>query len=367
MLLRNVAGHPWRTGFTMLGIALAVPMVVLGLFWRDAIDRMIDVQFNLIERGNVVVTFPHPLDRAILRDLARQPGVLAVEGERIVPVRLRAGHRSHLTSVIGLAAGSELRRPHDSALQPISVSADGLTLTKRLAQRLGVALGDMLTVEVMEGRRRRQDLPVSAIVDETVGMGSYLEIGALNRLTGEGAVVSAASLYVEPSALPAISQRFKNLPVIESATMRAYTLASFLDKIAGLVFVSSAILTGFAVIIAVGVVYNSARIGLQERAWELASLRVLGFTRDEVARILFGEFLIEMLVALPCGLIASHAIVNVIAEFHANESFQIPAVIAPRTYAAAVIIVAVAAAASAFAVRRDIDRLDLVAVLKTRD
>lgn len=367
MMLRSMLGRPLRTALTIVGIAFAVPMVVLGLFWRDAIDHMIEIQFNLVERGNTTVTFPQPLDPAIIGDLARMPGVLAVEGQRIVPVRLRAGHRTYLTSVIGLSAGSELRRPHDSALRPIDVSPDGITLTRRLAERLGVVPGSIITIEVMEGRRRHRDLPVSASVDEVIGMASYLEINTLNRLTGEGAVVSAAAMFVEPSALPELSQRFKELPVIESVAMRAYTLTSFIDKIAGLVLISAGILTMFAVIIAVGVVYNSARIGLQERAWELASLRVLGFTRAEVAHILFAEFMLEIALGIPIGLAASQGIVSLIARFHSNESFQIPPVIEPRTFAAAAIVVIAAAAASAFVVRRQIDRLDLVAVLKTRD
>ena len=367
MMLRNFAGRPLRSSLTIVGIAFAVPMVVLGLFWRDAIDHMIEVQFNLVERGNTMVTFPQPRDRAIISDLAREPGVLAVEGQRIVPVRLRAGHRTYLTSVIGLPTGSELRRPHDVALRPIEVPPEGIMLTRRLAERLAVAPGDIMTIEVMEGRRRKRDLPVSASVDEAIGMASYMQIDTLNQLTGEGAVVSAAEMYVEPSALPELSRRFKDLPVIESVAMKSYTLASFLDKIAGLVFVTAGILTAFAVIIAVGVVYNSARIGLQERAWELASLRVLGFTRAEVSRILFGEFMVEIAIGIPLGLIVSQGIVALIARFHSNESFQIPAVIGPRTYVASAIVVLAAAAASAFVVRRRIDRLDLVAALKTRD
>jgi putative ABC transport system permease protein len=367
MMVRNVAGRPLRTLLTVAGIAFAAPMVVLGLFWRDAIDRMIEVQFNLVERGNVTVTFPQIRERAIVGDLAREPGVLAVEGQRIVPVRLRAGHRSYLTSVIGLPAGSVLRRPHDAALRPVDVPPEGISLTRRLADRLGVVAGDTLTVEVMEGRRRKRDLPVSATIEEVIGMASYMQIDTLNRLTGEGDVASAASLFVEPSSLPALSRRFKDLPVIESVSAKASALTSFLDKIAGLVFVTAGILTTFAVIIAVGVVYNSARIGLQERAWELASLRILGFTRGEVARILFGEFMIEIAIGVPIGLALSQGIVTLISRFHSNESFQIPAVIEPRTYAAAAIVVVAAAAASAFVVRRRIDRLDLVAVLKARD
>ena len=367
MVLRNVTGRPLRALLTTLGISFAVPMVVLGLFWRDAIDQMIEIQFNLVERGNTMVTFPHPLDRRIVGDLKREPGVIAAEGERIVPVRMRAGHRTYLTSVIGLPAHGELRRPHDAALRPIEIAPQGITLTRRLAERLAVATGNTMTIEVMEGKRRAADVPVSAIVDEVIGMASYMEIGALNRLTGEGDVVSTAALFVEPSAWPTLSRRFKDLPVIESVSMKAYTLSSFLDKIANLVLVSAGILTGFAVIIACGVVYNSARIGLQERAWELASLRVLGFTRAEVARILFGEFMIEIALAIPIGIAMSQAIIDLIARFHSNESFQIPGVIGVRTFAAACIVVIAAAAISAYVVRRRIDRLDLVAVLKTRD
>ena len=367
MVIRNVTGRPLRAALTTLGIAFAVPMVVLGLFWRDAIDQMIEIQFNLVERGNTVVTFPQPLDRRIVGDLKREPGVLAAEGERIVPVRMRAGHRTYLTSVIGLPARGELRRPHDAALRPIEIAPQGVTLTRRLAERLAVVAGDTMTVEVMEGKQRKADVPVSAIVDEVIGMASYMDIGALNHLTGEGDVVSAVALYVETSALPALSRRFKDLPVIASVAMKAYTLTSFLDKIANLVLVSAGILTGFAVIIAFGVVYNSARIGLQERAWELASLRVLGFTRAEVARILFGEFMIEIALAIPVGIAMSQGVIDLILRFAHNESFQIPGVIGARTFVAACMVVIVAAAASAFVVRRRIDRLDLVAVLKTRD
>ncbi|WP_316229526.1 ABC transporter permease [Bradyrhizobium sp. SZCCHNR1070] len=367
MMLRNMAGRPFRSLLTVVGVAFAVPMMVLGIFWRDAIDQMIDLQFNLIERANVSITFSHPMDRVIIRDLARLPGVLAVEGQRIVPVRLRAGQHSYLTSVIGLSSADQLRRPHDAALRPIAASPDGVTLTLRLAERLGVKPGDVITVETMEGRRLKRDLPVSATVDESIGMASYMDIDTLNRLTAEGATISAASLYVEPTALPALGRSFKNLPTIESVSMKAYTLSSFLEKIGGLVFVSAGILTVFAGIITVGVVYNSARISLQERAWELASLRVLGFTRSEVAGILFGEFAVEIALAIPIGLSLSHGIIAVIARFHSNESFQIPAVIEPRTYLIAAGVVLAAAAGSAFVVRRRVDQLDLVAALKTRE
>ena len=367
MILRHIGGHPLQTALTALGIAFAVPMVVLGLFWRDSVDYMMDVQFNLIERGNALLTFPQPVDADILRDLKRERGIMKVEGQRYVPVRLRAGQRSYLTSIIGLHEGGELRVPRDVALRPIAPAPDGLTLSKRLAERLGASLGETITVEVMEGERRKVDVPVAAIVEEMLGMSSYMEIGALNKLTGEGDVVSAAALYIEPSAIGAVSERFKSLPVIESASMKAYSIAMFFDKIAGLVLVTAAILTGFAIIIAVGVVYNSARIRYQERARELASLRVLGFTRAEVSRLLFAEFMIVIAIGIPIGLALSQVVVNLITRLHSNESFQVPPVVEPRTFAAAALIVLVTGLASTYVLRRKVYELDLVAVLKTRE
>jgi putative ABC transport system permease protein len=284
-----------------------------------------------------------------------------------VPVRLRAEQRTYLTSIIGLPAGSELRQPRDLQLRPIEPSPEGVTFAKRLAERLGVTTGDEMTVEVMEGERRHADVRIAAVVEEMLGMSAYMEIAALNKLTGEGDVVSAAALYIEPSAIGQVSERFKNLPVIESTSMKAYSIAMFLDKIAGLVLVSAGILTTFAVIIAVGVIYNSARIRFQEHAWELASLRVLGFSREEVSRLLFVEFMIEIALGIPIGLILSQFVVNLIARFHSNESFQIPAVIEPRTFAAATLVVLLAGLASTYVLRRRVDRLDLVSVLKTRD
>jgi putative ABC transport system permease protein len=367
MVLRNVTGRPIRTLLTILGVGFAVPMVVLGMFWRDAIDHMIDVQFNLIERGNAAVSFPQPVDAGVVRDLAHLPGVIAAEGHRIVPVRLRAAHRSYRTAVIGLPAESRLRRPRDVALRPIEAATEGVTLSSRLAARLGLKRGDEVTVEVLEGRRRIATLVVSATVEEMLGMAAYMEIGALNRLTGEGDVVSSAALFIDSSQIEAVSRRFKELPVIGSVIMQTYMIRSFFEQIGGLVLVSAAILTGFAVIIAVGVVYNSARIGLQERAWELATLRVLGFTRGEISKILFAEFTIEIALGIPLGMALSQGLIQLIAHYWSTEMFQIPAVIGARSYASAAIVVVAAAAASAYFVRRRIDRLDLVAVLKTRD
>ncbi|WP_237213048.1 ABC transporter permease [Falsiroseomonas oryziterrae] len=365
--LRGLLGRPLRTLLTVFGIALAVPMVVLGLFWWDAMDSMVELQFDRIERGDAFVALTDPRPARAVREMARLPGVLAAEGQRIVPVRIRAAQRSRLLAVTGLPAGAELRVPRDADLRPVPIPRDGIALSRRLAERLGVRAGDIVQVEVLEGARRVHDLPVAALVEDIIGFTALMEIGALNRLMREDDLVSHVALRVDPLAAEALWRHLAERPRVAATNVKAVWLRVFDEVIAGLVLTSAVTLTCFGIIIAVGVVYNSARVALQERGWEMASLRVLGFTRREVARILLAELAVAVLVAVPLGLVLAQWFVGLILGARDNESFDVPPAISTATFATAALVVLGAALASAVVVRRRIDRLDLVAALKARD
>lgn len=367
MALRTIVGRPFRTLLTISGIALAVPLVLFGLFWFDAIAHMIDVAFGRIERGDAFVTFSSPVPARALRELQSVPGVLFAEGQRIVPVRLVAGHRTYRTSLVGLSDQSELKVLRDPALAPIAVPPDGLMLSRPLAESLGLQIGNSVTIEVQEGKRPVLDLPVVKLSDDILGFSATMDIAALNRLLREGDVVNAAALRIDASESHVLWQRIEEMPKIEASSVKALWLALFDETIAGMLVVGALILAGFGLLIAVGVVYNSARVALQERAWELASLRILGFTRTEVSSILLSELAFELIVAIPIGLAVGYGLIKMIVSLRVRESFQVPVVIEPASYTIAALVVLAAAAASALVVRRRIDTLDLVAVLKTRD
>jgi putative ABC transport system permease protein len=350
--LRSLLGRPLRTALTVLGIALAVPMVVLGLFWWDALDTMVDVQFDRIERGDAFVALTDPRPFRAVREVARLPGVLAAEGQRIVPVRLRAAQRNHLLGLTGLPEGAELRVPRFADLRPVPIPGEGLALSRRLAEKLGVRVGDIVQAEVLEGARRIHDLPVVALVEDIVGLTALMEIGALNRLMREADLVSHIALRVDPNAAPALWRLLEERPRVAATNAKAVWLRVFNEVIVGLVLTSAVTLTGFGVIIAVGVVYNSARVALQEHGLEMASLRVLGFTRQEVAGTLLAELVIAVLVAVPLGLVLSQWFVELIMGARNNESFDIPAEISPATFLMSALVVLVAAFASAVVVRR---------------
>jgi putative ABC transport system permease protein len=367
MIIRNLERRPFRSVLTSFGIACSIAVIVGGTFWRDAIDYLIDVQFNASEREDAVVAFAEPVSHRARYEVAHLPGVLWAEGGRDVPVLLRSGHRSYRTAVSGISRDAELRRLLDADLRRVPLPPDGLLLTDRLARRLGVEPGDSVRLESLEGERAQRDVPVSGLVNDLIGLSAYMEIGALNRLMKEGDSLSSVAVSIDVSRIDEFFTKIKEMPKVATVVMKRRSLETFEKESARNILFFTTIVTLFGAVTAIGVVYNNARIALAERAWELASLRVLGFTRREVSLFLLGELAVEVLAAVPLGLWLGYLLAVGMAGTTDAEMFFIPVVIAPRTYAYAALAVLVSGAASALIVRHRIDYLDLVSVLKTRE
>lgn len=367
MIVRNMERRPLRTGMGIAGIAAAVAITILGNFFRDAIDVIVDTQFNLGLRGDVSVWTAEAVNDSARHELARLPGVTMVESTRFVPVTLVNGHRKERSMIRGYAPRPELYRVIDVDGRATLLEGRGLVLTDRLADKLGLKPGDPVRVEVLEGEARTLTLPVSATVREMMGLNAYMDRNELNRLLGDGDVSTGYVLAIERGREAPLLDATKALPRSAGAFSKATMLRNMEEISARNVRIMSTILTAFAAVISIGVVYNNARIALAERGWELASLRVLGFTRAEVSALLLGEMAIAIAIALPLGMLLGWGLVHLISEMLKSDQFFFPIVIQPRTYAWAALCVVVAGVASALVVRRRIDRLDLVAVLKTRD
>jgi putative ABC transport system permease protein len=367
MILRNVERRPGRAAATAAGVAAAVAILVSGIFWKDAIDWFMDIQFNKVQRADVLVGFAEPVERSALRELARLPGVKEAEAARAIPARLEAGPRAYRTALSGLDDDARLLRILDARLKVAHPPPGAVLLTKRLADRLGLRPGDTVWADLLEGRRVKAALVVAGTVDEMAGMNAWMRTADLNRLAREGPVISQASLLVDRRDEPRLLARLKEIPAAAVVIVNRTLLDTFRRTSARNVLFFTTVLTAFAAVIAVGVVYNNARIQLAERAWELATLRVLGFTRAEVSVILLGELALEIAAAIPLGFAGGYGLAALIVRLMKHEVFEFPLVIFPRTYAYAAAIVVGAGIASALLVRHRVDRLDLVGVLKTRE
>jgi putative ABC transport system permease protein len=367
MIWRNLARHPVRASLSVLGTALAVAILLVGRFFVDAIETLNDVQFRGVQREDMTLVFHEPLRSDARHAVASLPGVLHAEPFRVAPVRLRFEHAERRVPLFGLTEGHELRRVLGADGRPHALAPDGVVLTEKLGAILGVVPGDRLTVEVLEGERAVRPLRVAGLVDELLGLNAYLEAPTLHRLLREQSTWSGAFLRIDPQQATQLHAALKRMPAVAGATSRGAMLQSFEETLARSFAIFTSVLIGFASVIACAVVYNAARIALSERGRELASLRVLGFTRGEVATLLLGEQALLTLLALPIGFGIGRAFCALLAAAYQWELFRIPLVITGRSHVFAVAVVIAAALASTAIVRRRLDRLDLVAVLKTRE
>jgi putative ABC transport system permease protein len=367
MILRNLERQRLRALLTTTGIASSCAILIMGLFFTDSFDYIVRVQYGLAQRENLTVTFAQPTSTAALYELASLPGVRYAEPFRAVPVRLRFQHRRHDTAIEGITPDAYLRRLINTQLDPVTIPPDGVVLTERLSEILGAQPGDSITIEVREGARRTRRVPVVALTQQYIGVAAYMDLTALNRLVGVGQAVSGALLMTDERHDEALTRALRRRPRVASIVSQERAIASFYETSARSMLTFTFVLSFFAGIIAFGVVYNSARIALSERDRELASLRVLGFTRGEISFILLGELAVVTIAAIPVGMLAGYAFAGLLVAAFNTELYRFPLVVTASTFAFAGSSVVVAAVLSGLAVRRRLDHLDLVAVLKTRE
>jgi len=368
MILRHIERRPVKSLLTVVGIACACALMMVGNYQKGAIDFMVDVQFRQAAREDLALSFIEPTSGRALHELAALPGVDHVEGYRDVPAILRFGPVRHRAALFGIQPDGVLHRSLDSNLQPVAVPPGGVVLTDHLATNiLRVKPGDMLTVEILEGSRPVRQVPVLGITRQYLGVSAYMQQESLNALMREGNTVSGAYLAVQPGMEKELYARLHERPRVLGMVANKAAVQSFYATIGEFVLFYTLISTLLAGAIGFGVVYNSARIALSERGRELASLRVLGFTRGEIAYILLGELGVMTLAAIPVGFLVGAGLVGILVLAFQSELYRLPLILTPQNYAMGASVVIVSALLSGLLMWHRLGRLDLVAVLKTRE
>ena len=367
IILRNLERKPLQAGLSIFGVSLAVAILITGNYLKDSVNYLMDFQFRQVQREDMTIVFNEPRSSRVRYEVANLPGVIDSEVFRLVSARLRFQHRSYRTALTGLEPQGEFRRLMDQNLHSVLLPSDGLVLTTKLAEILAVKPGDLLTVEVLEASRPVRQIVVAGLVDELLGVQAYIDIRALNRLMREGSTISGAYLAVDDHLANQLYTELKQIPAVTGISTREASLKSFEEISAENLKIMTTWLVIFACIITVSVVYNSARIALSERSRELASLRIMGFTKAEVTFILLGEQAILILLSIPLGYFIGYGLAALMSAAYNSELYRLPLIITKATYAFTFVIVMLAAIGSGLIIRRQINRLDLIAVLKTRE
>tara|TARA_R110000868_G_scaffold4567_5_gene28652 strand:- start:4171 stop:6564 length:2394 start_codon:yes stop_codon:yes gene_type:complete len=365
MILRQIIRWPIRASLTVAGVAASGALLIGTMFFIDSMSVMMDGFFNVSNRYDVSVSFVQPRSRAAYHSIERMPGVLAAEPFRAASARLRHGNLEERAALIGSPPDPQLSRMVDAQYRTVSPPPGGLVLSQDLAIKLDVEAGDMLEIHIAEGRRPVLQVPVSAVTTTLIGSGAQMQIGDLNALLGEGDVVSGAYLIVDPDQVDTLYNTLKSVPLVAGTGLQSLAAQNLDDLMQQNLGTAIWIYTGFAGLIALGVIYNSVRISFAERQRELASLRVLGFTVADVSYILLGEVAFLTLLALPVGAAAGTGMAWYLAQAISSELFRLPFVINLSTFGLAGALLIGITIGSSLLVRHQIERLDMVAVLKT--
>jgi putative ABC transport system permease protein len=367
MVVRNLRLAPLRAGASIVALAFATALCLVGNFFGDAVDALVRHQFERAMREDLMVSFVRPIDVAACQTLRSLDGVVACEPLLGVPARAVVGPRAQRVNVTAFAEGSQLRRVIATDGNVVPVPPEGLLVSRRLLGHLDAGVGDAIALENLEGRPIHLTVPVRAAVDDELGLNIWAAPATLTRLLGETPPMSGALLRVAPAAEESVVRRLSGMPTVVGVIKRASALADFEETQAKSMRAMVVIMALLSAVLAVAVVYNGARVALAERARDLASLRVLGFTRAEVSRILFGEMTVQLGLGVPLGIWLGRALGRLIVVGAARDEIRVPFVITPWTHLLAVLVVVGASLLSALHLRRLIDRLDLVEVLKTRE
>ena len=367
MVLRNIQRRPVRSGLTCLALALATAILVVPNSFRDGIAYVIDFQWDVVQRQTASLSLVEPGPSRAIADFRHLPGVVWAEPFRYVPVELRAGPIQRRLALQGLPAKGTLSRVIDSRPQQLVLPPRGIIMSAKLADVLRVRPGDEVTARVLEGREREITVPVVGLAEDFAGMAAYMELNALNRLMLEGDRISGAHVVVGSEGWRDFLQAVKNTPQIAGCTIKNSLREGFRKTTAESIGLLQKIYMLFATIVAFGIIYNSARISLSERSRELATLRVLGFSRGEVGAVLVGELVLLTVVALPLGLILGSLFARGIITTVNTETVRLPLVLTPANYAFAVLVVALASVLSAIFAARKLADIDLVSALKALD
>lgn len=367
MIVRHIARWPLRSGFTILGIAMAIALLLSTLNFYDSVDAMLDSFFYRSNRQDITVSFTDIRPDSTKADFMHLPGVTSVELQRTVPARLISGHLQKRVGISGLEPGAELNRPLDIYGNCIFLPPTGIVLNERLAHQLKVRQGDQLQIEILEGRMPKLLVPVTGISREYIGLSAYMSRGALNRLLNEGPVANSAVILMDSELERALYQKLKQMPYVAGVASQRAAVSLFRKLIDENIFVMVTFYIVFASALAFGVVYNNARLTLIERAREFSFLRVLGFYRSEVAWVMGGEVALLTFFALPVGCLLGYGLVALIVAAFSSDLYRLPFVIEPSTYGYAMIAILIAAALSGILALYRLAELDLLSVLKERE
>jgi putative ABC transport system permease protein len=368
MIVRNVSRNAFRAGLNVFGVMISTAQLIVGFYAIDAVTYVIDFQYQMTQRQDATVSFFFERGKDALHETERLPHVREAEPLLQYPFEMRNGWHKKNAVIVGLSRDGNLQRLLDTEDRRVDVGEAGLVLSSALAKALRVGVGDEVELKPLMGKvTKEKRVPVSRVVEQFLGMSGYMNIEALSRVLDEPYTMNAVLVRTDRGTASGLHDELKDVPAVASVELREDALRSLQNTLATSMRIMGVVSIVFAGVIAFSIIYNVTMVSLGERERELASLRVLGFTRGEVGAILFNENFLTGALGVVLGIPAGMAMVWGMMHAFDMELFRFPFYIAPRTYLISTSLTVGFIILANLAVRWKINRLDMVETLKGRE
>jgi len=365
--VRNSVRAWRRSVFTIIGVALATIIMLIGSAVTDWLDFIIHYQFDLVDRSDMNVGFTVERPAASVTELQKVDGVRRAEGIFQFGAELRHGWRKKTVLVMGLPADGDLYRVYDAHGRRVTMPEDGLVVPTRLARLLDLRPGDSLAMEPYLKDRRERPAVVRAVADQYIGLTVYAGQDLLGKMLDEARVVNGALLQCDSVDLQPVVRRLNDIPGVSTVSTTRAVFGEFQETVTELMRVTTFVLALFAAIIAFAVIYNSSSVSIAEQERDLATMCSLGFERESVAQVATNDIMPLGLVGVAVGLPLGVQLCHLMAQLYETDLYRLPVVIRPTTYALVVAAVLAFQWTARWVCRRRVYRIDILRTLKSRE
>lgn len=367
MVLRNLLKSPIRTILSIVGLSFAIMILILGNFLKDNVDYMVHLQYNIIQREDIMLNFSTLQFISLENHFLNKIGILYTEPIRFVPIRLKKRGIHKETVLYGLEENPILRRIVNDKYNSIPIPKNGILMNKNIANELQIKPGDKVWVEVLEGNQSKFYVFVAGVIEEVLGQGIYISRKLLNKKLKESNVFNQLYIQLDPNKEKFFIQKWKNYPAVATITSKRELVQSFQEVLQRSLLATSIFIMLFTSIIGIGIIYNLAMIILAERIYEMGTLRILGFHTWEIFKILIGEIVLLIMVAIPIGIYLGNILAFWVINLNEGDDFKIPVKIFPKSYFTALGFACLTSSVSFWIIYKKIKEMNLLSVLKIRE
>ena len=377
---RNLFRYKRRLVMTVVGVAGCTALLLTGLGLHDSINDIVDKQYGEIYHFNTIVR----MDSRSQPGRQGQPGRgggrrnrrvhVGVHGQRYRS-RARHGHRTSR----GVRGGPE----DAAALQqfvtmrtrvgqtPLQLDGEGAIISEKLASQLGVSVGDTVQLydedDIGNLVGQPHDVRVAGIMENYVSQYVYVTAQVYQDMMGQEPSFSTVYASLPDGAdRDAFSDDTLALDDVKTVTYNDETIDSYrtmlktVDSVVVVLVVAAALL-------AFVVLYNLTNINITERAREIATLKVLGFTPREVDAYIFRETMLLSVIGAVVGML-----LGVVMEGFVITTAEVDQVMFGRDIHAVSFVIAFAltllfSLIVAVAMRKKLRRINMVESLKSNE